>query len=93
MAVTVSGPGGGVTQAGAMVPASAESICSSLSVEACHGLSLAQCSTLTGAAAAKTAAGSNAFVVGSANAAPTRCAALYGMGVGVAVGLAGHVVG
>lgn len=86
MAVTISGPGGGVTQAGAMMPASAESICSSLSVEACHGLSLAGCSTL--GAAAKTSKG-NSFVVGSANAAPTRCAALYGIGVGVAVGLAG----
>lgn len=89
MAVTISGPGGGVTQAGAMMPASAESICSSLSVEACHGLSLAGCSTL-GASA-----GGNSFVVGTANAAPTKCAGLYGMGVGlgVAVGLAGQVVG
>ncbi|KAK4694561.1 hypothetical protein P7C71_g3042, partial [Lecanoromycetidae sp. Uapishka_2] len=92
MAVTINGPGGGVTQAGAMMPASAESICSSLSAEACHGLNLAQCSTLGGAKATGTA---NAFIAGSANAAPTRCAALYGMGmgVGVAVGLAGQVVG
>ncbi|MCJ1450390.1 hypothetical protein MMC28_000721 [Mycoblastus sanguinarius] len=90
MDVTVSGLGGGVTQQGAMAPASAESICSSLSAEACHGLALTQCSTLGGAA--KTSGGS--FVVGgSANAAPTRCAALYGMGVGMAVGLAGQVVG
>ncbi|KAL2043349.1 hypothetical protein N7G274_003655 [Stereocaulon virgatum] len=89
MAVTISGPGGGVTQAGAMMPASAESICSSLSVEACHGLSLAGCSTL-GASV-----GGNSFVAGTANAAPTNCAGLYGMGIGlgVAVGLAGQVVG
>ena len=92
MAVTVSGPGGGVTQAGAMVPATAESICSSLSMEACHGLSLAQCSTLTGAGAAKTGA-ANSFVAGSANAAPRRCGPLYGMGVGIAVGLAGQAAG
>ena len=90
MAVTVSGPNGGVTQAGAMPVPSAESICSSLSAEACHGLAVSQCSTLGGAA--KTGGGS--FVVGgSANAAPTRCAAgLYGMGLGVAMGLAGQVI-
>lgn len=90
MAVTINGPGGGMTQAGAMVPVSAESICSSLSLEACHGLDLAQCSTLGGA---KATGAANSFVAGSANAAPTRYAALYGMGVGVAVGLAGQVVG
>ena len=91
MAVTVSGPGGGITQQGAIAPASAESICSSLSAEACHGLALTQCSTLGGAA--KTAA-AGTFVGGSANPAPTRCAAaLYGVGLGVAVGLAGHVMG
>ena len=92
MGVTVSGPGGGITQnGGAIAPASAESICSSLSAEACHGLALAQCSTLGGAT--KTAA-AGTFVEGSANTAPSRCAAgFYGMGMGVAVGLAGHVIG
>lgn len=90
MAVTISGPGGGVTQEGAMPVSSAESICSSLSVEACHGLALTQCSTLGGAST--TAAGS--FKIGgSANAAPTRCAVAYGFGVGVAVGIAGQLVG
>ncbi len=90
MAVTINGPGGGVTQEGAMPVPSAESICSSLSVEACHGLALTQCATLGGAGG--TAAGR--FVVGSANSAPTRCPmALYGMGVGVAVGVAAQVVG
>ena len=90
MAVTISGPGGGVTQEGAMPVSSAESICSSLSVEACHGLALSQCSTLGGAK--QTAAGS--FVAGgSANVAPTRCPLLYGMGVGMVVGMAGQIVG
>jgi len=90
MAVTIAGPGGGVTQEGAMPVASAESICSSLSVEACHGLALTQCATLGGASGI--AAGN--FVVGSANAAPTKCPmALYGMGVGMAVGVAAQVVG
>ena len=90
MAVTISGPAGGVTQAGPMPVSSAESICSSLSVEACHGLALTQCSTLDGAK--QTAAGT--FVGGGvANAAPTMGPLMYGMGVGVALGLAGQVVG
>ena len=90
MAVTVSGPGGGITQQGALAPASAESICSSLSAEACHGLALTQCSTLGGAA--KTAA-AGTFVEGSINAAPMRQAgSLCGIGVGVVVGLLGQVM-
>ena len=92
MAVTVSGPGGGVTQAGAIAPASAQSICSSLSAEACHGLAPTQCSTLGGAA--KTAA-AGTFVEGSANAAaPTGhlgVGSLYGC-VGVAIGLVGQIM-
>ena len=91
MAVTVSAQGGGITQQGAIAPVSAESICYSLSTEACDGLALTQGSTLGGAA--KTAA-AGTFVEGSANTAPTGCAAaLYGVGMGVAVGLAGHVIG
>ena len=92
MAVTINGPGGGVTQAGAMVASSAESICSSLSVEACHGLDLSQCATLGGAKATGTG---DAFVVGSANAAPTptRCAPLYRIGIGLIFGLAGQAAG
>lgn len=90
MGVTVAGPGGGITQQGAVVPASAESICSSLSAEACHGLALTQCSTL-GNAAKTGAAGT--FVEGSANAAPTgHAGSLYGMGLGVAIGLVGQVM-
>ena len=90
MGVTVSGPGGGITQQGAIAPASAESICSSLSAEACHGLALTQCSTLGGAA--KTAA-AGTFVEGSANAAPTRHAgSLHRFVVGIAVGVAGQVM-
>jgi len=88
--VTVSGAGGGITQQAAMGPATAESICSSLSQQACHGLQLAQCSTLGGANPTATA---NSFVVGSSNAGATKGAVLYGMGVGMAVGLAGQMVG
>lgn len=92
--VTVAGQGGVITQQGAMAPASAEAICSSLSMAACHGLNLGMCSTLGGMA--KSSAGGN-FVVGSQTsngaAAPTRCAAIYGVGFGMAVGIAGQVIG
>lgn len=88
--VTISGQNGQITQQAALAPASAEAICSSLSQEACHGLQLSQCSSLGGATA--TAAGGS-FVVGSSNAAPTRCIALYGLGVGMAVGFAGQIAG
>ena len=92
--VTVGGQGGIITQQAAVAPASAEAICSSLSQEACHGLNVAMCSTLGGAAKA-TAAGT--FVVGSqtssGKAAPTRTAVIYGIGLGIAVGIAGQVIG
>lgn len=91
--MTVSGAQGGITQQGAMAPASAEAICSSLSQEACHGLNLVMCSTLGGAAAKATNAGS--FVVGSATgnvAAPTNHAGVYGIGIGMAIGIAGQVM-
>lgn len=92
--VTVAGQGGVITQQGVLAPASAEAICSSLSMEACHGLNVGMCSTFGGAA--KPSAGGN-FVVGSqtssGGAAPTRCAVMYGLGLGMAVGIAGQVVG
>ena len=91
--VTVSGQNGQITQQAAIPASSAESICSSLSQEACHGLQLAQCSGLGGATPASV---TGSFVVGgssNAGATPTRCRIMYGMGVGVAVGLAGQVIG
>jgi len=88
--VTVSGAGVGITKNAAILDITAASICSSLSTEACHNLQLAGCATY-GTAAAQTGGGS--FVV-SANAAPTGCAGMYGvgMGVGVALGFAGQIV-
>lgn len=89
MAVTIAGPNGGVTQAGAMPVASAESICSSLSVEACHGLALTQCATLGGAKGAAAAS----FDAGMASAAPTNYpTALYGVVLGMAIGVAAQVI-
>ena len=93
--VTVGGDDGIITQQAALGPSSAEAICSSLSQEACHGLDVSMCSTLGGAAKATAAAGS--FVVGSqtsnGGAVPTRRAMMYGLGFGMAVGIAGQVAG
>lgn len=89
--ITVSGAGVGITRQAAIPDITAASICSSLSTEACHTLQLADCTTY-GNAAAATAGGS--FKV-SANAAPTGCPGMYGvgMGVGVALGFAGQMAG
>lgn len=90
--VTIAGAGGGVTQQGVIEPASAEAICSSLSQEACHGLQVGMCSTLGGAA--QTTAAGQSFILGSSSsgAAPTPCLHMYGLGVGVAVGIARQMV-
>ena len=86
--VTITGPGVG---AGAQTPlpsASAASICSSLSTQACYPLQLANCPMY--GTAGETAPSAATFV--APNAAPTRCAALYGMGAGIVVGIAGQVI-
>ncbi|KAI9738641.1 MAG: hypothetical protein M1834_008146 [Cirrosporium novae-zelandiae] len=73
-AVTISAAGGGVTQA-ATGTAAAISICSSLSAKGCYGLRETQC---------------DAFGTATGNAAPARCTgAMYGIGVGMAIGFAG----
>ena len=77
--VTVGGAGVGITVQGASATLQATSICSSLSSAACHGLQLASCSGGTAPA--------------NINAAPTNCPGVYGFGVGVAVGVAGHLLG
>lgn len=83
--VTVSGAGVGITVAGSAPTAQAQSICSSLSSQACSGIQLAACNTFGTA----TTAG---VTIINPNAAPTRCpGGLYGIGVGVAVGVAGQV--
>lgn len=81
--VTVSGAGVGITVQGATATmAAAMSVCSSLSSQACYGLQLGSCSTYTGTG-----------TLINPNAAPTKCArALYGVGVGVAVGIAGQML-
>lgn len=87
--LTISGAGAGITRHAAIPDTTAASICSSLSTEACHNLQLANCATYGGPAAA-TAGGS--FDVSTA-AAPTASAGLYGVGIGVgiALGVAGQM--
>jgi hypothetical protein len=77
--VTISAPNGGVTQTAVLSvgPQSANSICSSLSQEACSGLQVEACT---------------AFDAGVPAAAPTRCAGVYRVGAGVALGLAGQLL-
>lgn len=87
--VTITGPGVGATAQSPLPSASAASICSSLSTQACYPLQLTSCPMY--GTAGETTPSAATFV--APNAAPTMCAALYGIGAGIAVGLAGHVIG
>ena len=86
--VTITGPGVGAGAQTSLPSTSAASICSSLSTQACYPLQLANCPMY--GTAGETAPSAATFV--APNGAPTRCAALYGMGAGIALGLAGQVI-
>lgn len=77
--VTVSGPNGGatITAIASLGIQSASSICASLSSKACSGLIVEACAR---------------YGDGAGNAANTRCGNMYGLGAGVAVGLAGQLL-
>ncbi|KZF26329.1 hypothetical protein L228DRAFT_10190 [Xylona heveae TC161] len=80
--VTVTGQGGGVTVQGTTVTgAQATSICSSLSSQACYGLQVTNCKNYGTAG------------VGGQNAGYRHCVEMYGVGLGVAIGVAGQVLG
>jgi hypothetical protein len=83
--VTVAAPNGGITVAavtGSLDANAASSICSSLSSQACYGLQVAACQAYgTG----------NAGAVGT-GAGSRRGCGLYGIGAGVALGVAGQVL-
>ena len=87
--VTITGPGVGATAQTSLPSASAASICSGLSTQACYPLQLANCPMY--GTAGETAPSAATFV--APNSAVTRCAGLYGVGAGIAVGLAGQVLG
>ncbi|KAJ5217330.1 hypothetical protein N7468_010338 [Penicillium chermesinum] len=81
--VTVGGNGGGTTVEAITASSQATSICSSLSAEACHGLSLGYCSAVeTGGGSA---AGNNA-------APPGRTSSLQDLAFGLMIGVAGMFV-
>lgn len=84
--LTISGIGPGITREAALPSTSAASVCSSLSTKACYNLQLTNC-PMYGTAAGGT-------FEAAEGAAPTRCAGMYGvgMGVGVALGVAGQLV-
>ena len=85
--VTVSGLGGGVTVPGSTPTVQPQSVCSSLSSQACSNGQLANCNTYG-------TAGQATVTIINPNAAPTRCpGGLYGVGMGVALGVAGQVLG
>ncbi|UPX11144.1 uncharacterized protein EKO05_0001767 [Ascochyta rabiei] len=76
--VTVSAPNGGatITAVPSLGQASASSVCSSLSQEACFGLQVAACQAFDG----------------RGNAAPTRGCGSLAVGMGVALGVAGQLL-
>lgn len=91
-AVTVSAPGGGITVAPtitALGAASATSICSSLSDQACSGLQTSNCAAYGTA----TTTGGGFVIATNAAARPTvGCLAAAGMMAGVGLGIAGQFV-
>ncbi|OGE48174.1 hypothetical protein PENARI_c031G12275 [Penicillium arizonense] len=83
-AVTIGGAdGAGKTVQAVTAVSQATSICSSLSVEACHGINLGYCSSV-----ATQTGGSEA----SGNAAPVRSSSLQDLVLGLAVGFAGMFI-
>lgn len=93
--VTVAGSGGGVTVQGATAvataPGAAQSICLSLSSEACYGLHTPYCDSLSTGGSGSAATTSGQFVVPS-NSAQRRTSSLYDLTISFAVALAGIVV-
>lgn len=82
-AVTIGGAGAGKTVQAVTAVSQATSICSSLSVEACHGINLGYC----GSVATQTGGSET-----SGNAAPVRTSSLQDLVLGLAVGFAGMFI-
>ena len=78
----------GITVQGATATGSAASICSSLSTQACYNLQPSNCPQFG------TAGATGSGVIVSVNSAGRGCDGVrYGIGAGVAIGLAGQVLG
>ncbi|KAJ5280963.1 hypothetical protein N7478_006335 [Penicillium angulare] len=80
--VTVGGSGGGVTVEAVTASSQATSICSSLSAQACHGLSLAYCASVETGSADATGSGASMG----------RASSLHDLMLGLVVGVAGMFV-
>ncbi|KAI2684472.1 hypothetical protein LCP963914a_5204 [Penicillium roqueforti] len=82
--VTIDGAGGGVTVEAVTASSQATSICSSLSLEACHGINLGYCSSVATQTASAEANGNDAS--------PVRMSSLHDLVFGLAVGVAGMFI-
>ena len=83
--VTVNGQGGEITNQAAIPASSVESICSSLSEAACHGIQLSACPNVAGA----TASASNGGFIEGASSNDGQNLAVRWRGIGIGVGLVG----
>lgn len=84
--MTVQGASPVVTAAGA-----AQSICSSLSSQACYGLQTAYCDSLPSGSGGSGATSSGQFITPSNNA-RRRSSSLYDLAIGFAAALAGMLI-
>ncbi|OQD65540.1 hypothetical protein PENPOL_c006G10276 [Penicillium polonicum] len=82
--VTIGAAGGGKTVQAVTAASQATSICSSLSVEACHGINLAYCSSVATQTGSADANGNDAS--------PARMSSLHDLVLGLAVGVAGMFI-
>lgn len=82
--VTIGAAGGGKTVQAVTAASQATSICSSLSVEACHGINLAYCSGVATQTGSADADGNDAS--------PARMSSLHDLVFGLAVGVAGMFI-
>ncbi|CAP97838.1 hypothetical protein E8E15_011279 [Penicillium rubens] len=82
--VTIGGAGEGKTVQAVTAASQATSICSSLSVEACHGINLGYCSSVATQTGDADANGNDAS--------PVRMSSLHDLAFGLAVGVAGMFI-
>ncbi|KAJ5972211.1 uncharacterized protein N7479_002129 [Penicillium vulpinum] len=83
-AVTIGGAGEGKTVQAITAASQATSICSSLSMDACHGLNLGYCGSVATQTGSADAAGNDAS--------PVRITSLHDLVLGLAVGVAGMFI-
>jgi hypothetical protein len=82
--VTIGGAGSGMTVEAVTAASQATSICSSLSLDACHGINLGYCGSVATTTGATEASGNHAL--------PVRFSSLHDLALGLAVGVAGMFI-